>query len=212
MSIIKDKIKYHYLYKTTNLINGKYYYGMHSTYNLNDGYLGSGKRLRYSIRKYGDHNFRIQILEFYDTREELINAETILITSDLIKEELCMNLKKGGSGGFVDYNHQLKCSKAGNEALNKKRQDPEYREKWIAKISKKLKGNKNNINSTGFLNKNHTEESKKKIGQSNSINQKGEKNSQYGTCWITKDGINKKIKKNYIENFLKDGWIKGRKI
>jgi len=49
----KNKIKYHFLYKTTNLINNKYYYGMHSTYKLDDGYLGSGNRLRYSIRKYG---------------------------------------------------------------------------------------------------------------------------------------------------------------
>jgi len=40
----------------------------------------------------------------------------------------------------------------------------------------------------------------------------GEKNSQYGTCWIIKDGVNKKIKKEEIENYLKDGWIKGRKI
>ena len=53
----KNKIKYHFLYKTTNLINNKYYYGMHSTYKLDDGYLGSGKRLRYSIRKYGKENF-----------------------------------------------------------------------------------------------------------------------------------------------------------
>ena len=57
---MSNKVKYHFLYKTTNLINGKYYYGMHSTYKLNDGYLGSGKILRYSIRKYGKENFSIE--------------------------------------------------------------------------------------------------------------------------------------------------------
>ena len=40
----------------------------------------------------------------------------------------------------------------------------------------------------------------------------GEKNSQFGTLWITKDGLNKKIKKEELENYLNDGWIKGRKI
>ena len=34
-----EQIKYHFLYKTTNLINNKYYYGMHSTNNLNDGWV-----------------------------------------------------------------------------------------------------------------------------------------------------------------------------
>lgn len=41
--------------------------------------------------------------------------------------------------------------------------------------------------------------------------QQGKKNSQYGTCWITKDGINKKIPKTEIETYLIDGWVKGRK-
>ena len=46
----KEK-KYHFIYKTTNLLSGKYYIGMHSTDNLDDGYLGSGYRLRLAIKK-----------------------------------------------------------------------------------------------------------------------------------------------------------------
>lgn len=38
--------KYHYFYKITNTINNKYYYGVHSTDNLNDGYMGSGTVIR----------------------------------------------------------------------------------------------------------------------------------------------------------------------
>ena len=67
MSNSKSARKYHFIYKTTNLINGKYYIGMHSTNKLNDGYLGSGKKLRRSINKYGVENFKCEILEFLTT-------------------------------------------------------------------------------------------------------------------------------------------------
>jgi hypothetical protein len=40
----------------------------------------------------------------------------------------------------------------------------------------------------------------------------GKNNPSYGTCWITKDGTNKKIKKEELETFLSQGWEKGRKI
>ena len=59
----KEK-KYHFIYKTTNLLSGKYYIGMHSTDNLDDGYLGSGRRLRYSINKYGKESHKREIIEF----------------------------------------------------------------------------------------------------------------------------------------------------
>ncbi len=58
----------------------------------------------------------------------------------------------------------------------------------------------------------HSDESKKKIGEKNSIKQKGEKNSQYGTCWVFKEGISKKVKKIDIEKYINSGWIKGRKM
>ena len=34
--------------------------------------------------------------------------------------------------------------------------------------------------------------------------------SQYGTCWITRDGENKKVKKEDLNEHLGLGWIKGR--
>ena len=43
----------HYtIYKITNKINNKFYIGMHQTKKLDDGYMGSGKRLKLAIKKY----------------------------------------------------------------------------------------------------------------------------------------------------------------
>lgn len=41
---------------------------------------------------------------------------------------------------------------------------------------------------------------------------KGNKNSQYGTCWVTKVSIQKsrKIKNTELEKYLNEGWLKGR--
>ena len=57
--------KYHYFYKITNLLNNHFYYGVHSTDNLEDGYMGSGKRLHYAYKKYGMENFNKEILKFF---------------------------------------------------------------------------------------------------------------------------------------------------
>lgn len=62
-----------------------------------------------------------------------------------------------------------------------------------------------------LLGKNHSEESKNKIGLANSEKQKGEANSQFGTCWVTNGTENKKIKKEQLEEFIVKGFYKGRK-
>lgn len=73
-------MRIHYVYKTTNNINGKYYIGKHSTFDLNDGYLGSGKILRLAIKKYGKQNFSREILRIFDTESEAQQYEKLLIT------------------------------------------------------------------------------------------------------------------------------------
>ena len=89
--------KFHYIYKTTNLLNGRYYYGMHSTDNLDDGYIGSGTYLRRAIRKYGKENFKREIIEFCKTRKELKSREKDIVNLQEIAKKECMNLKVGGN-------------------------------------------------------------------------------------------------------------------
>jgi hypothetical protein len=48
---------YHIVYLIRNLVNYKIYVGVHSTQNLYDGYLGSGKILKLDILKYGKEKF-----------------------------------------------------------------------------------------------------------------------------------------------------------
>lgn len=207
--------KYHYLYKTTNNVNGKYYYGMHSTNDLNDEYLGSGKRLKYSIRKYGKENFNKEIIKFFDTRDALVQGEIDLITEEILNQHNCMNLMNGGSGGFVSVEVQFKRSKAGGKASAEKlKNDENYKLAFINRISNNMKERHKLklVNYNTFEGKKHTEETKLKMSNSMKNKNLGENNGSYGTCWITNNIEDKKIKKEELEKYLSLGYIKGRII
>lgn len=213
----KEK-KYHFIYKTTNLLNGKYYIGLHSTNNLEDGYMGYGRRLRYSINKYGKDNHKVEILEFCNDRQELYLREEEIVNLNEIAKKECMNLCIGGvSAGFIDEEHRKKCSKAGNEAfLYKLHNDEKFRErisKETSETNKRLiKEGKLKVPTYDWTDKKHSEETKKKISEKKKDSGTGKTNSQYGTCWITNGTEVKKIKKEDLDSWLKDGWSRGRKI
>ena len=63
---------YGYIYKTTNLINGKIYVGQHKWLKeeLDPNYLGSGVLLLKAIAAYGKENFLCEILEFVETKKQ----------------------------------------------------------------------------------------------------------------------------------------------
>lgn len=93
--------KYNYFYKITNNINNHFYYGVHSTDNINDGYMGSGKRLRIAYEKYGMENFSKEILKFFKTQKEAYEYESEIVTESLTDLDACYNIKCGGYGGDV---------------------------------------------------------------------------------------------------------------
>jgi len=57
----------------------------------------------------------------------------------------------------------------------------------------------------------HTKDTKDKISETKKGQGMGKSNSQFGTCWITKEGENKKIKKELLMVYQVKGWTKGRK-
>jgi hypothetical protein len=86
------------IYKTTNLINGKWYIGKDEA--NNPGYLGSGVMLRYAIQKYGIENFTKETLDVATSRLELCELEKKIIEeTNAVEDPMSYNLQKGGYGG-----------------------------------------------------------------------------------------------------------------
>ncbi len=96
---INMQYKFSYFYKIQNLINGKFYYGIHSTNKLNDGYLGSGLNIKSSIKKYGKKNFKKKILIFFDSRIDAFNYEEKFIIKDILIDPSCYNISLGRNRG-----------------------------------------------------------------------------------------------------------------
>jgi hypothetical protein len=103
-------MEYSYFYKTTNLINKKFYYGVHKTLRLNDGYLGSGVAINLAIKKYGRKNFSKEIILFFKSYQECLEHEALIVDKDMIKNPLCYNLQTGGKGYSASDETRLKMS------------------------------------------------------------------------------------------------------
>ena len=204
------------IYKITNKINGKYYIGMHKTNNLDDNYMGSGKLIYRAIKKYGIENFNKEILYIFDNEQDMKNKEKQLV---IVSEET-YNLNEGGHGGFGFINKEKKniygkngTSGYGLENLIENtvlymKNNGKY-EDFCKSVSDGLK-HRFKDHDHHWIGKKHKEETKKLIGIKNSQSQKGNKNSQYGTCWITNGKENKKIKKEDIDKYIELGYYKGR--
>lgn len=93
--------KKYYVYKTTNLVTGRYYIGVHSSANIkSDRYLGSGVAIRDAITKYGRASFIREIIEVFDKKELAYELERTLVTEETIHSNNMYNLRNGGVGGL----------------------------------------------------------------------------------------------------------------
>lgn len=84
------------VYKITNKLDSKVYIGVHATDNVNDGYMGSGVRIKNAIKKYGIDAFSKEILFEYDSAELALKAEKELVDEDFIHRSDTYNIVLGG--------------------------------------------------------------------------------------------------------------------
>lgn len=108
-------MKYYFMYKTTNLVNGKIYIGVHSTNNIDDGYLGSGLAILNAISKYGKENFIREIIEYFDNMEDAYIKETEIVNIEFKNRKDTYNLSVGGIGGWNSLNKTIVKDEHGNK-------------------------------------------------------------------------------------------------
>lgn len=217
---------YGYIYETTNLVNGKKYIGQHKgSYDCN--YLGSGIALTRAIKKYRKENFVTRVIEYAQTREELNNKEKLFIKecSAIVREDY-YNIAHGGEGGdtFTGANRIMVGHK--------------HSEEWKNHISEGNKGKRSGLKESEETRNKKQESHKGKIRVTkdnkgtwiypnelesylaNGYEQKGVSvnsgdshymRKQIGMyCWVNDGTKDVRIKCQQLEEFLINGYIKGR--
>lgn len=188
---------YGYIYKTTNLINGKIYVGLHRKSEFDNNYIGSGTILKQAIRKYGVDNFTCEVIEWCETSDELSEREIYWIDKlNCLDSEVGYNLHEGGGQPpiFIGEEHPNWGNKFGLKGENHpnwgKRGELSYlygtshSEETKNKISESNKG------------KVFSEETKQKMSESKKEAYIGKGNPFYGKEHTdeTKELIGKKAK------------------
>ncbi len=190
---------FHYLYCIENLINGKIYIGKHSTDDMDDGYMGSGKLLNAAIKKHGIENFRKHVLVTFESSEAAFDVERQLVNEGFVADENTYNLRIGGEGERVpNWSNPV----------------------WRMEQVERIKAHNRKLHVEGVMKapdwngRRHNEKTKRKIGLANSLHQRGEGNSQFGTVWVHNNELKltQRVHKDTLEAYLEYGWIKGRKM
>lgn len=192
---------YYYIYKitcTAGSLKNKFYFGQHTTENLDDNYKGTGAILKKYYKKHPNDYIK-EIIAFYNNQEELNKAEYDII-HPYLGDSNCLNLRDGGNCGTCSKEAKLKMSEAlkklykehpeiiermkETKRLNKKpvseetkkRMSESQKKRWeTTELSEETKQKLSNIRKG----KHHTEETKQKLSEIH----KGKKPWNNGKNW-----------------------------
>ena len=156
--------EYGYIYKTTNLINGRIYIGQKKG-TINLSYLGSGKLIEKAILRYGKNNFRLEVLAFATTKPMLDGLEMKFIYEyrQVFGKEFLYNIMNGGEGNTNPLSEETK-KKISLKALGRPKSKEHKRKLREVNIGKKLSKETRKKMSDSFSGRVFSEEHKRKIG------------------------------------------------
>lgn len=190
---------YYYLYKTTNIVNGKFYIGVHTTTNLSDGYLGSGLNLQRAVKKYGKESFKKDILEYFNNEQDMFLAEASIVTEDFLKQPNVYNIQIGGNGGFT----KEMSVKGANATVR-------YRVGIHAQTHAEYSAAGKKGSASGILNKRgiHDPKNKDLIRESSLRGSKNAQKVNIGTVFMFHAVVGlKKCKRDLMPEYIDQGWI-----
>lgn len=123
---------YGYVYKITNLVNGRTYVGQHkySGYpKIDSNYHGGGRLIKEAFKEFGRENFKEEILEWVVSKQEANLRERFYTTKYKASVD---------EGGYVLKIADEKQTEISEELLSTYRT-----EEWRQAISKRMQGNTN---------------------------------------------------------------------
>jgi len=165
------------IYKTTNLINGKFYVGQ--DIKDNPKYFGSGTALILAIKKYGKKNFKKEILEYCSNEVYMDEREIFWIKKlNATNRKIAYNICEGGRTyrAMKGENHPMfgkKHSEETKKIIREKRKLQKMSEEQKEILRQKWLGDEN-------PGKNKSKETIAKISKSKKGKYKGEENPMFG--------------------------------
>jgi len=207
----------YYTYELIDPRNNKVFYvgkgcknRMYSHFNaVKSGRILRNTKLNNKLKKLIKENLKPLYRKIETDIEQVAFDKEIELIEFYGKENLC-NLADGGRGGMPPFTKEeerqwhikgaIATNKIRTKYFQEKIKNPKFKKKWLNNVSKGLKKSYETRDNP-MKGRIHSEESRKKM----SMNQSGEKNSQFGTIWITNGIENRKTK-----NKIPKGWAQGR--
>lgn len=219
-----------YIYKTTNLVNGKIYIGQHKCDRFDSSYLGSGKLFKRALQQYGKESFSCEMLCECFSQEDMNTKEIQMIQlHDAKNREVGYNLANGGVDWSTGYHQGMLGKRQSNfqksqvsKALSGVKKSNDAREHM--RISKY--GNSNASGGAGlkFMHKDNEqirvpiEQFEQYLSLGWSIGKRSwteEEKQRYrqkysNGRYINKDGKTLFVSNDSVQSYVNDGWSLGK--